>query len=77
LPRADVLIAEARALLEPYVQIVELGDREVGLVYKNERLTGVLAPGTRSCTGAVRERARRSARTSRMSSPWTRTRLEC
>ena len=47
LPRADVLVAEARALLEPYVQIVELGDREVGLVYKNERLTGVLAPGTR------------------------------
>src|SRR6478609_654234 len=47
LPRADVLVAEARAQLEPYVQIVELGDREVGLVYKNERLTGVLAPATR------------------------------
>jgi regulator of protease activity HflC (stomatin/prohibitin superfamily) len=47
LPRADVLVKEARALLEPYVQIVELGDREVGLVYKNERLTGVLAPGSR------------------------------
>jgi len=47
LPRADVLVAEARELLEPYVQIVELGDREVGLVYKNERLTGVLAPGSR------------------------------
>ena len=47
LPRADVLIAEARALLEPQVQIVELGNREVGLVYKNARLSGVLAPGTR------------------------------
>ena len=47
LPRADVLISEARALLEPYVQLIELSDREVGLVYKNERLTGVLAPGTR------------------------------
>jgi regulator of protease activity HflC (stomatin/prohibitin superfamily) len=47
LPRADVLIAEARALLEPAVQIVELGDREVGLVYKNGRLAGVLAPGSR------------------------------
>lgn len=47
LPRAEVLVAEARPLLEPYVQIVELADREVGLVYKNERLTGVLAPGTR------------------------------
>jgi regulator of protease activity HflC (stomatin/prohibitin superfamily) len=47
LPRVDVLLAQARGLLEPYVQIVELGDREVGLVYKNERLAGVLAPGTR------------------------------
>jgi len=47
LPRADVLVAEARALLEPQVEIVELGDREVGLVYKNERLTGLLAPGAR------------------------------
>ncbi len=47
LPRADVLLAEARALLDPVVQIVELGDREVGLVYENERLTGVLAPGAR------------------------------
>jgi len=47
LPRAEVLIAQAREMLEPYVQIVELGDREVGLVYKNERLAGVLAPGTR------------------------------
>ena len=47
LPRAEVLVAEARALLDPYLQIVELGDREVGLVYKNERLAGVLAPGMR------------------------------
>jgi regulator of protease activity HflC (stomatin/prohibitin superfamily) len=47
LPRVDVLIAQARDLLEPYLQIVELGDREVGLVYKNERLAGVLAPGAR------------------------------
>ena len=47
LPRADVLVAEARATLESYVQIVELGDREVGLIYKKERLTGVLSPGTR------------------------------
>jgi regulator of protease activity HflC (stomatin/prohibitin superfamily) len=47
LPRVDVLVTEARDLLEPYVQVIELGDREVGLVYKNERLAGVLAPGTR------------------------------
>jgi regulator of protease activity HflC (stomatin/prohibitin superfamily) len=48
LPRADVLVAEARTLLETHMQVVELGDREVGLVYKNERLSGVLAPGTRA-----------------------------
>ena len=47
LARADVLLAESRAMLEPYVQIVELGDRQVGIVYKNERLSGVLAPGAR------------------------------
>jgi len=46
-PRADVLVGESRGLLEPQVDIVELGDREVGLVYKNERLAGVLAPGAR------------------------------
>jgi regulator of protease activity HflC (stomatin/prohibitin superfamily) len=47
LPRADVLLAEARDALTPHVQVVELADREVGLVYKNERLAGVLAPGNR------------------------------
>ena len=47
LPRADVLLAEARSKIEPHVQIVELGDHEVGLVYKNDRLTGVLSPGMR------------------------------
>jgi regulator of protease activity HflC (stomatin/prohibitin superfamily) len=46
-PRVDVLIAEARALIEQYLMIVELGDREVGLVYKNDRLVSVLAPGKR------------------------------
>ena len=54
LPRADVLIAEARALLEPYVQIVELGDREVGLVYKNERLAACSRRVRASSTGGVR-----------------------
>src|SRR5690349_19691028 len=47
LPRADVLLAEARDKIDAYVQVVEPGDQEVGLVYKNERLTGVLAPGAR------------------------------
>jgi regulator of protease activity HflC (stomatin/prohibitin superfamily) len=46
-PRVDVLIADARALIERHLIIVELGDREVGLVYKNERLVSVLPPGKR------------------------------
>ncbi len=46
-PRIDVLITEARALIERHLMIVELGDREVGLVYKNDRLVSVLSPGKR------------------------------
>jgi regulator of protease activity HflC (stomatin/prohibitin superfamily) len=46
-PRIDVLIAEARALLERHLMIVDLSDREVGLVYKNDRLVSVLPPGKR------------------------------
>jgi regulator of protease activity HflC (stomatin/prohibitin superfamily) len=46
-PRIDVLIAEARALIERHLMIVELGDREVGLVHKNDRLVSVLPPGKR------------------------------
>jgi regulator of protease activity HflC (stomatin/prohibitin superfamily) len=46
-PRMDVLITEARTVIERYLMIVELGDREVGLVYKNDRLVAVLPPGKR------------------------------
>ena len=46
-PRVDVLVSAARALIERHLMIVELGDREVGLVYKNDRLVSVLAPGKR------------------------------
>jgi hypothetical protein len=46
-PRVDVLISEARVVIERHLMIVELGDREVGLVYKNGRLVSVLPPGTR------------------------------
>lgn len=46
-PRVDVLITEARELIERYLMIVELRDHEVGLVYKNERLVSVLPPGKR------------------------------
>ena len=45
-PRVDFLLA-AGAILTGHVQVVELHDREVGLVYKNGNITGVLAPGKR------------------------------
>ncbi len=45
--RVDFLVKEARATMEKYFDIVELTDREVGLVYKNDKLAGVLAPGKR------------------------------
>ena len=46
LPRSDVLVAEARAQLEPFVQIVELGDREVGRVQERP-------PGRRAGAGVA------------------------
>ncbi len=46
-PYVDVLVKENRDLVDKYFQLVELGEYEVGLVYKNGKLNGVLAPGTR------------------------------
>jgi regulator of protease activity HflC (stomatin/prohibitin superfamily) len=46
-PRVDFLVKEARGTIEKHFSIVELGDREVGLVLKNGRISGVLAPGKR------------------------------
>jgi regulator of protease activity HflC (stomatin/prohibitin superfamily) len=46
-PRVAFLVAEARATIERYFEIVELTDREVGVVYKQGRVAGVLAPGKR------------------------------
>ena len=46
-PYVDVLVKEQRALCEQYFQVIELGEYEVGLVYKNGKLNGVLASGTR------------------------------
>jgi len=43
----DVLIKDQTALCEKYFQLVELGEYEVGLVYKNDKLATVLAPATR------------------------------
>ena len=46
-PRVDFLVKEARATIEKYFTIVELGDREVGVVHKNGRVAGLVAPGKR------------------------------
>ena len=44
-PRVDFLLAAAGAAITAHFQVVELHDREVGLVFKNGNITGVLAPG--------------------------------
>jgi hypothetical protein len=46
-PRVDELLAQARATMERHFQIVELGEQEMGVVYKNGTLAGTLAPGKR------------------------------
>jgi hypothetical protein len=46
-PRVDVLVREARELMLRHFMIVELGENEAGVVFKNGRLSGVLAPGKR------------------------------
>jgi hypothetical protein len=43
----DFLMKEARQIVERHFTVVELGDKEVGLVRKNGKIAGVLAPGTR------------------------------
>jgi hypothetical protein len=43
-PQMDFLLAAGGA---EHFQVVELEDREVGLVYKNGKIAGVLAPGRR------------------------------
>ena len=46
-PRLDELLTQARATMERHFQIVELDAREIGVVYKNGTLAGVLAAGKR------------------------------
>jgi hypothetical protein len=46
-PRLEELLTHARATMERHFQIVELGEREMGVVYKNGTLAGVLGPGRR------------------------------
>jgi regulator of protease activity HflC (stomatin/prohibitin superfamily) len=46
-PRVDFMIKEARETIDRHFTVVELSDREVGVVYKQGRVAGVLAPGKR------------------------------
>jgi len=46
-PYEDVLVQENRTLVNQYFQFIKLGEYQVGLVYKNGKLNGVLPPGTR------------------------------
>ena len=46
-PRVDFLVQDAREMVERNFQLIELKDREIGLVFRNEHLVSVLAPGKR------------------------------
>ena len=45
--RVDFLLEAAGTSMAAHFQVVELTDREVGVVYKNGKIAGVLAPGKR------------------------------
>jgi regulator of protease activity HflC (stomatin/prohibitin superfamily) len=47
-PQLDVLLKEHATELVEHLQVVELGPRQVGLVYRNGRLSGLLAPESRT-----------------------------
>lgn len=42
-----MLLKEQRDFLNRYFTVVELGERQVGVVSEQGRVTGLLAPGTR------------------------------
>jgi regulator of protease activity HflC (stomatin/prohibitin superfamily) len=46
-PRLALLLKEYRDIVDHYFTVVELGEREVGVVSKQGRVTGILAPGSR------------------------------
>jgi hypothetical protein len=46
-PQLDFVLATTGSAATEHFQVIELEDREVGLVYKNGKIAGVLAPGTR------------------------------
>ncbi len=43
----DVLLKEKAELCKQYFQVVELGEYQVGLVYKNGKFSGIQRPATR------------------------------
>jgi len=45
--RVDFLLEEARETMDKYFTVVQIGNTEVGVVYKTGKVTGVLAPGAR------------------------------
>lgn len=47
-PQLDTLLKEHAALCEQFFQVIELGETQVGLVYKNGRLEAVLPPAGRT-----------------------------
>ena len=46
-PNAEFLMRTAGDVLAPHVEQIDIGDAEVGLVYREDRLIGMLAPGAR------------------------------
>ncbi|VAW74729.1 Putative stomatin/prohibitin-family membrane protease subunit PA4582 [hydrothermal vent metagenome] len=46
-PYMELLLKSNQGLIAKHFQLIELGDYEVGLVYKNGKLKAVLAPGSR------------------------------
>lgn len=46
-PRVDFLLEEAHEIVARYFAVVQIGSSEVGVVYKNGKISGVLAPSTR------------------------------
>jgi SPFH domain / Band 7 family len=46
-PQLDFVLAATKTGTPEHFHIVELEDREVGLVYKNGKIAGILAPGKR------------------------------
>jgi regulator of protease activity HflC (stomatin/prohibitin superfamily) len=45
--RVDFLLEEAREIVDKYFTVVQIGNSEVGVVYKSGKVAGVLAPGAR------------------------------